>query len=214
VQKNLVQTGFFHVLAARRIDHPQDLARFDRPMLDPITNLRSSGGLRLRQHDPQQRSDLCDADPHGRGGRGELLLAVFGNPHRLFSQRCILAGQTLVLLEDGLQVGMGFEQFQRPSQLGGILVGRLAAASCLVCPFCDASPSAVQNGRRITNPFEERQSTHSSLPPCVVGSKKQVQNSRPPIADNPDFVNRNPSAGGRFRMMPIFRLSLSEPEFG
>ncbi len=117
MQKNLVQTGFFHVLAARRIDHPQDLARFDRPMLDPITNLRSSGGLRLRQHDPQQRSDLCDADPHGRGGRGELLLAVFGNPHRLFSQRCILAGQTLVLLEDGLQVGMGFEQFDggRPS---------------------------------------------------------------------------------------------------
>jgi hypothetical protein len=186
------------VLAAHRIDHPQDLARLDRPLPDPIANLCSPGTFRLGQHDPQQRGDLRDADPHSRGGHRKLLLAFFGDPNGLFSQRRILPSQPLVLLKKGLQVGMRFEQFQRPSQSSGILVGRLAAASCLVYLSCDAPPSLAQNRRRITNPFEKRQSTHSSPPPCVVELKEHAKNHCLSIADNPDSVNFNSSVEGRF----------------
>lgn len=36
-------------------------------------------------------------------------------------------------------------------------------------------PSLGEDGRRIANPFEKRQATHSSPPPCVVELKEQVR---------------------------------------
>src|SRR5215470_12855284 len=104
--------------------------------LDPPMDLRATGSGRGTQEDSKQDEGLVEAQAHGQGSHGELLLLGLGELDGVkepVPELGVLAAEVLILLEEWLPGGSAAVAGLDGSQdlLGMIVVGLTATAGSL-----------------------------------------------------------------------------------
>ena len=183
VEEDLIEAADQDQRPAPRIEGLQDASRRQPRGFDPAVQRGTTGAGLLAEDQGQQDEDLVEAQPHRRGGDGELALLARGELDGLSEpvpELGILLTEVLILLD---QLGPRRSPVVRVLDGGldllGMIVDGLSATVGDLGLAGDIAISAGQSGRGVGDPGGEGYLEHGvGLLEC--GSRKQSHSGGPP----------------------------------